>query len=97
MDQAKWTYPVYRLFQGELNLADVIAKAANSKGLCETIFCVGEWHLLQGDADDTRQKSQAALLPCSIAFVEYDVQRVSCTGSVRNSFLRSRNRELLWC
>ncbi|MDL2402306.1 rhomboid family intramembrane serine protease [Rhizobium mayense] len=75
LDQAKWPYPVYRLLLGELNPAEVIAKASDNDSLCEAIFYIGEWHLLRKEIPDARQQFQAASLSCPSTFMEYDGAR----------------------
>lgn len=72
LDQAKWPYPVYKLFLGELKPAEVIAKASGNNDLCEAIFYIGEWHLLRKEVPDARQQFQAASLSCPSTFMEYD-------------------------
>ncbi|MEF0939373.1 rhomboid family intramembrane serine protease [Rhizobium sp. BR 362] len=75
LDQAKWPYPIYRLFLGELNPAEVIAKASDNNALCEAIFYIGEWHLIRNEIPDARQQFQAASLSCPSTFMEYDGAR----------------------
>ncbi|WP_245472101.1 rhomboid family intramembrane serine protease [Rhizobium jaguaris] len=75
LDQAKWPYPVYRLLLGELNPAEVIAKASDNNALCEAIFYVGEWHLIRKEIPDARQQFRAASLSCPSTFMEYDGAR----------------------
>jgi hypothetical protein len=72
VDHGKWPYPVYELFFGELNPADLMAKAADSNELCEATFYSGEWYLLRGDAREARQRFQTSLSSCPSTFMEYD-------------------------
>jgi rhomboid protease GluP len=72
MDQAKWPYPVYELFIGDLTPNEVAAKASTSDSLCEAIFYIGEWNHLRNEIDAARLKYRAALLSCPTTFMEYD-------------------------
>ncbi|KEA07535.1 rhomboid family intramembrane serine protease [Agrobacterium rhizogenes] len=75
LDQAKWPYPVYKLFLGELNPGEVIARATDNNSLCEAIFYIGEWHLLRKEVTDAHKQFQAASLSCPSTFMEYDGAR----------------------
>ncbi|MEF0943865.1 rhomboid family intramembrane serine protease [Rhizobium sp. BR 362] len=72
LDQAKWPYPVYELFLGQLTPSEVSAKATTGDSLCEAMFYIGEWHNLRKETDDAREKFSAALSLCPTTFMEYD-------------------------
>lgn len=71
-DQGTWPYPVYSLFLGELKPDELMAKAADSNQRCEATFYSGEWYLLDGNAQEARQRFQTALSSCPTTYMEYD-------------------------
>jgi lipoprotein NlpI len=85
-----WPYPVVDLYLGKATAEATLNAPDNPDHRCEAQFYVGEWLLLQNDADAARDRLKQAVDTCPKGFIERKGARAELTRLDRRSAVATR-------